>query len=410
MARRPNDFVATWLCWRDVASTSVVVLCLLGLCHTATAQKLTIAGLTIDQWQRRLQHLDPHSDAAVRDVSALRKLIRDPRVVWYTRRQAALTLARIGPRASEAVADLVTLLHSQAPDALRTHDWSLRALARFGPTAQAATPELASMLSDPLSSQQERAGCLAALARIGVAHAATVPTLIAHLQRVSRPADPNSSVAMTTDYVLVLEALGAMGGGAASAVPDLIAATRDPRERVRRTAAQTLGKLGRSAEVAIPSLVDQILDDDRAAVRDAAAIALPLTGPRATRAVRYLLEHDDPEVRWRAADAVPNLSQGRLTCQPKLLQMLQDPLPRVRLHAAESLWDITGQSDLILDSLLAGLQHSDRHVRMQALKILVAIGARDPVVAERLTALLKHASPRVRQAASSGLRQLRRKP
>jgi len=398
------------MCWHDVASTSLVVLCLLGPCHTVSAQKVTIAGLTIDQWQRRLQHLDPQSEAAVRDVNAMRKLMRDPRVAWYTRRQAALTLARIGPKASEAVPDLVNLLHSKAPDALRTRDWVLRALARFGPTAQAATPQLASLLRDPQSSPQDRAGCLSALARIGVAHPATVPTLIAHLQRVARPPDPRSSVAMTGDYVLVLEALGAVGGGAAPAIPDLIAATRDGRERVRRAAAQTLGQLGRSAEVAIPSLVDQILDDDRAAVRDAAAIALPLTGPRATQAVRYLLEHDDAEVRWRAADAVPKLSHNRLTCQPRLRQLLQDSEPRVRLHAAESVWKITGQSELVLDPLLAGVQQPDRQRRMQALKILVAVGAREPLVSERLTCLLQHADPRVRQAASSGLRQLRRQP
>jgi len=168
--------------------------------------------------------------------------------------------------------------------------------------------------------------------------------------------------------------------------------------------------MGRSAEIAIPCLVDLILDDSQPAVRDAAAVALPLTGPQATRAVRFLLDDSDPEVRWRAADAVPHLLQDRLSCQARLTQMLQDPQPDIRLHAAESLWRITGRGEPVVGTLLAGLQDSDRQLRIRALRILVDMSPSHPQVAEHLRMLLKHSNPKVRQAAVSGLRRLKLNP
>jgi HEAT repeat protein len=376
---------------------------------TPADQQPTIDGLTVAEWQQRLQQLDPQSTTAVRYVASLRKLIRDPGVVWYTRRTAALTLARMGPKAEESIPDLLALLESCEPNSDRTRGWSLRALARFGPTAAPATPLIVAILNNPMAASHDRSVCVSALARIGVAHPATVPALIEQLQRLAHADIPHTPT-FTTETVLVVEALGAIGGAAAPAVPDLIRATRDSRESVRRTAAQTLGQIGRSAEIAVPCLVDLILDDRQPSVRDAAATALPLTGPRATRTIRFLLKHDDPEVRWRAIDAVPDLSQDQVSCRPRLTQLLNDPVPRIRLHAAQSLWTITGQSDMLLDPLLASLHQSDRQLRMRSLRILVSIGGHDPIVAERFRELQRHRNPKVRQAASSGLRQLERTP
>ncbi|MEO1996843.1 MAG: HEAT repeat domain-containing protein [Planctomycetaceae bacterium] len=409
MTRRRPLPAPTSNCWRSVARSIVVVVWVFCPRDTPANQPPTIDGLTVEQWQQRLQQLDPQSTAAVRYVESLRKLIRDPGVVWYTRRNAALTLARIGPKAEKSVSDLIALLESSESNAVRTRGWSLRALARFGPTAASATPLIVAILNDPMAAPRDRSVCVSALARISVAHPATVPALIEQMQRLADSAIPHTP-SSTTDTVLVLEALGAIGGAAAPAVPDLIRATRDSRESVRRTAAQTLGRIGRSAEIAIPCLVELILDDRQPSVRDAAAVALPLTGPRAARTIRFLLKHDDPEVRWRAIDAVPDLSQDQVSCRPRLAQLLNDPVPHIRLRAAQSLWTITGQSDMLLAPLLASLHQSDRQLRMRSLRILVSIGVHEPIVAERLRELLAHRNPKVRQAASSGLRQLERTP
>jgi HEAT repeat protein len=137
-----------------------------------------------------------------------------------------------------------------------------RALGKMAPAdAESAVPALARLLSD--SDLDLRLAAATALDLYGPEAKAAVPALA---ESVSN-GDAESRIA-------ALRALEGIGGAADAAVPAIARAMiENPDVRVRRTAAEVLGRFGPRADQAIPAL-RKALDDPDTSVRKAASEAL----------------------------------------------------------------------------------------------------------------------------------------
>jgi HEAT repeat protein len=96
------------------------------------------------------------------------------------------------------------------------------------------------------------------------------------------------------------------------AVPSLIDATKDSDARVRKAAADALGKVDPNVEVAVPALM-AALKDKASPVRQAAAGALGQIGPDAKESLPALkeLQNDSDRAVSRAARQAIQRIQGR---------------------------------------------------------------------------------------------------
>ena len=89
-----------------------------------------------------MKSLDLKSPEAAREVPGLIEIVQDEAVPWFTRRQAALTLGRIGAPAAQAVALQECYATTPVVDETSPPYWAVKSLALFGPIAAPATPTL----------------------------------------------------------------------------------------------------------------------------------------------------------------------------------------------------------------------------------------------------------------------------
>jgi hypothetical protein len=104
-----------------------------------------------------------------------------------------------------------------------------------------------------------------------------------HFNRFGEGLPPGESYSPTMRAALTTS----MASLGAAAVPDLTVNLQYPDPKVRRMAAEALGKIGPAARTSVPRLIE-LLDDEQA--WDAAAEALGRIGPDAHAAVPKLLE------------------------------------------------------------------------------------------------------------------------
>lgn len=158
-------------------------------------------------------------------AAALRKDLRDKD--GFVRWAAARVLGKIGPKAGiEQTVPALTPLFKDEDFDVRVA--AARALERYGPDARAAVPAL-------------------------------IDTLYGQKDFETRQA--------------VIATLLAIGTDSRPAIPALTAVLDDPSQRVRRPAAELLGRFGPEAQSAVPAL-RKLLDDPDAEVRKAASEAL----------------------------------------------------------------------------------------------------------------------------------------
>lgn len=140
-----------------------------------------------------------------------------------------------------------------------------------------------------------------------------------------------------------LGALAALGQlKSPAAVPQIVAVMEsDAPERVRYTAAATLGAIG--GEDAIRALVAQ-LASPVAPLRFAAQFALETL--KATGPLRSLLSAADLHVRLHAIAALGHINDA--AARPDLVRLLEDPSPVVRGFAAEALAPMLESTDRAL--------------------------------------------------------------
>jgi HEAT repeat protein len=198
--------------------------------------------------------LGPEAQAA---VPGLLQALQSPDETM--RRCATIVLGHMGPSilAKEALWALAARLKDGSTAVRRG---AARALGNMGPKAAEAVPDLVEALQD--IDTDTRVEAASSLGNIGPAASSAAP----HLGRAVKDAEP--PVSRTAAY-----ALGRIGPAAKAAVPDLIVALKHKDQFTRSNAAQALGRIGPVARTVIPELI-AALRDKSVEVRRAAAYAL----------------------------------------------------------------------------------------------------------------------------------------
>ena len=141
-------------------------------------------------------------------------------------------------------------------------------------------------------------------------------------------------------------ALGAIGPGAASAVPALTRALKDDSVSVRVAAAEAL--FGVAEDVAAIPVLVAALDDPHPGNRWHAALVLGRYGPRAkssAEALRRRLDDEDALTRINAAGALWRVARGAEAVPALVREMKAESI--LRYVAADVLWDVTRDPEVI---------------------------------------------------------------
>jgi len=365
----------------------------------------TYAGYTVDEWRARIKSFNLDDPGIASEVPGLVELTRDTTLPWFTRRQAALTLGRIGEPAASAVPVIEAFLHPDGEaEPLQTQLWAMKSLALFGPIAADAAATVADILQDRSTPLTLRLAAVEVLGQIGTAARQSLPGLIATLRGqygAGLSAEEQTELQIAAADILML-----LRSEANPAVPALIRAAQHPSPRMRRVAATTLGTIGPRADAAIPVLGELILFDDAEDVRDAAAIALGGLGDPAIPALVTLLQDQDVDVRWRAADALGLLPGNSPVVEQALDLALADDAPVVRITALESLWALSRNAARVAPIAVGYLTDDDRQIRIRAYRLLQSLGPRISVVRDQLQALADHPDAAVSHSAERLLDQL----
>ena len=375
-----------------------------GDAHSAPAQPQSAGepglydGQTIAWWREAIRNLDPNDPHAAEAVPGLMALAADQQVSWFTRRDAALTLGRIGQPAAAAVPLLIRLLDEAPAQAGAPADWACRALALLGAEAAPAARPLTRLLRNPQREAGTRMAAIDALARIGAGQSQVLPTLIATLTVQPGPASGLSPSEAITFRELAAQGLGLIGGQASAAVPALLRATRDRHSSVRREAVLALAAIGPEAQIAVPGLLERLVIDDDESVQDTAEQALAaIASDEVQGALRQLLADEEAEIRWRSARTLRELGPPARASGPALLRCLGDAEPRVRLEAGKACLTVGVHSRQAAETLVELLSSNRRQIRISAARHLAAF----PAIAAEL-------QPRLQQlAAPESLRTAR---
>ncbi|MEZ5942991.1 MAG: hypothetical protein R3C18_16480 [Planctomycetaceae bacterium] len=314
-----------------------------------------VAGATLADWRTRMKNMNPNDPGAAQYVPGMVELIADEQLPWFTRRQAALGMARMGEPARAAVPVLGELLAQE--DSETTQLWILKAVSLFGPVAEELAPQLANLVRDSNQKHLLRTAALEALARIGPQQPVVIPVLLEGLRGQLPAANEQAQreLQMTTADVVSL-----LGPHAAPALPDLIRLCNSDWDLIRLSAVTTIGYSGPAAEIAIPALGDVILFDDADEVRDAAAVSLAKIGGRGLNVFRQLVNDDDFAVRSRVMIGLSSMSSPPVDL---LHVVLEDVDPLLRVQSARRLLPIPGQREKALEVIYSHLDSSNAQVQ-----------------------------------------------
>lgn len=186
------------------------------------------------------------------------------------------------------------------------------------------------------------------------------------------------------------------------AVQLLIALLADQEAQVRRTAAESLGKIGHAG--AEEPLIVALLDSDPF-VREAAARALgrlSSSGMEVGQALLPLLHDGNRSVRQAAAQSLGEISDSA-GLAPALIDLLKDSRPAVRRSAAHALWLIDSADGAVRKALRQATEDADALVRQWAVAAVGESGGSESasILANRL---LHDSSPDVQAEAAYRLR------
>ena len=317
-----------------------------------------------------------------------------------TRRLAALALSRMGePAAVESVPRLVRQLGDKDRTVIV---WSAKALGKFGPLAADAAPALISLLDH--SDAAPRNASIEALAQIGSSHPTVIPALVERIVQWRTTQSPD----LLESLEYVMDGLGQIGSDAASCIPALLRTVELRHERIRISSVAALGQMGPTADIAVPALVERLVFDDSAAVRDVAVTAISKVGPPAVPQLAKALRANDDQARIAAITALALIGTPARAQLPTLISATEDSSAEVALAAARAVQSVSAGGIDVSPILLRSLADSDRQVRMQAARMFSTIGphGKTSTVRKALNDLLKSANPGAKQAASKVLRDL----
>lgn len=153
----------------------------------------------------------------------------------------------------------------------------------------------------------------------------------------------------------------------------LIGKLNDADARVRWRAASSLGRLGVTAEAAVPSLARR-LHDPVPNVSDRAGRSLAQIGPAALPQLIQALRDNDPAVRANAARALHWFGPEAKEALPELLAAVAERNEAVHLAALVAIGEVGPAASTAVPTLTAVFRAGSRQTQEQALRTLQRIG------------------------------------
>ena len=303
------------------------------------------------------------------------------------RREAARSLALLGPAARAAVPALIKGLDDEEE---QVFFWSVTALAKIGPDAHEATPELIKRLkrSERRYKDQVHVRIVHALTQIGTA---AVHELIGALSSEHR------SVRLGGVRVL-----GNLGFASREAAPRLFDLLADDSESVRFSAGSALGRIG---DVAYPQIM-QGLSAESALVRTAAAHAvvwIPANSRPAIHLAKRLAKETDNETKVAGLNALTRIGFDGERLLGLLLPSLDSEEPRLRQEALSGILSLRPNSRSAVPHLIDRLVAEDPSKRKQAIDLLGRMGHDASVAVPKLIIRLGKADEEEKRSIRNAL-------
>jgi HEAT repeat protein len=324
-------------------------------------------------------------------VQALLKALKDP--LPAVQAMAAAALARIGPRAHQALAQLVQSCASENEE-VRTA--SQTALQQIGPLTREDVPVIMAGLKDPNAAI--RRGCLLALlAGPGPAAIELLPVLLESAK------DEDLSVRAGS-----LELLGRLSKESRAGLPVLLNSLGDPEEQARKAAAEALTKYRPFTKADVPVLIAAAKDGKKAVRRRVIELLIELapTVEEATPPVIAALQDDDDTVVELAADAVDKSKKLSKAHVPGLAGAIKNTKGKTRLSAIVALGNIGPEARDTIPLLVECLKDSNAGTRQEAVLALGKIGEASWKESPAIARLLQDKELKVRQNAARALEMI----
>lgn len=249
----------------------------------------------------------------------------------YIRRQAAVDLGRMGPKAKSAVPALIEAFEKE--ETRSVHVFIIRAFGQIGPDAKEAIPVLKNFIDNEPG--WTRFEALSALVEMGIGDTQVMSILL----QAAKDED-------TSNRARAVQILGEAGKYDQSVISELINALHD--REVSIYAADSLGAIG---ETVIP-YVSEAMHGLNYNTRNRVAQALGRIGPPAVPYLIELLQNGNRDKQWLAASTIRIIGPEAKEAVPHLIRLLGTENENLRDKIALALASI-GESALpaVVDSL-----------------------------------------------------------
>lgn len=250
----------------------------------------------------------------------------------HVRRAAARAVADFDADPELVGPALVEVLRDKDPAVVAN---AIDALAGLGPKALRN-------IGRALSTPELRFYAVRLVARLGREAESAVPELI---EVVKKPPQTDEDVEFVREAQF---ALGAVGPGAASAVPALIESLKSAHEEIAASAAFALARIGPAARAAVPALRENLRKDDFLVKLSSlrALLQIQPAEPRLTAVAAPLLiqalGNERDMIRAEAASAIGEMGAAGKRAIPDLKKLLTDPSEMVRQAATSALEKLEG--------------------------------------------------------------------
>jgi len=269
--------------------------------------------------------------------------------------QAARYLGEYGDKAEKALPDIIELYKNSG-----YYEDLAGVIGKFGSAAKAAVPALILALSDADSTK--RLGALSALTKIGPA-----PGVVPALLKIFKDEHDYNRLEVTRS----ISKFGPQPG----VVDALISALDDKSNNVRGAAYKALADLGPASKKAIPRLLEILRNDVGKNDNVGDTIGAIGITPGLVDSLVSLFENKNYFVRRNSAYVLGKLGRTAEKAIPSLKGLLTDQEPYVRLHAAIALSEIVPGSQDAVDTLIKLLDVWPVPERSYAIKRLGEMGS-----------------------------------
>ncbi len=291
-------------------------------------------------------------------------------------------------------ASISKLLREMKSDDPGTRSAAVMELGRRDNLPPQAIYELSTTLRD--SDQEVVQESLIAVQRIGPRAFVTVPAVLRILKH--------------EDKSLVHEALHALAeiGPAASkqAGPEIRKFVNSDDVRLKIASAVALARLNprdtEPLQAVVPDVVAALASKDRHVQRNAVRL-LSALGPMAVAELAKAVETGDPQVCWRACDALANIGPDAKNAVPGLVKLLDSSDDLTSWHAARAIGEIGHPAEGAVAGLSKALSHTSPTVRAHAASALGKLAPASKSAVEPLTKALSDDNLNVQINAAGAL-------